>query len=87
MQSKDLVEHLNESPLAVVLTCVDLREPLNMMLNTAIGDLVSLRSAALIIEKQSILNLEISCRDQGAKLVLFYGNSHNTVVKRLLLST
>ncbi len=85
MQSKDLVEHLNESPLAVVLTCVDLREPLNMMLNTAIGDLVSLRSAALIIEKQSILNLEISCRDQGAKLVLFYGNSHNTVVKEAII--
>lgn len=85
MQSKDLIEHLNESPLAVVLTCVDLREPLNMMLNTAIGDLVSLRSAALIIEKQSILNLEISCRDQGAKLVLFYGNSHNTVVKEAII--
>lgn len=85
MQSKDLIEHLNESPLAVVLTCVDLREPLNMMLNTAIGDLVSLRSAALIIEKQSILNLEISCRDQGAKLVLFYGNSHNTVVKKAII--
>ena len=84
MQSKDLVEHLNESPLAVVLTCVDLREPLNMMLNTAIGDLVSLRSAAHIIEKQSILNLEISCRDQGAKLVLFYGNSHNAVVKEAI---
>lgn len=84
LQSKDLVEHLNESPLAVVVTCVDLREPLNMMLNTAIGDLVSLRSAAHILDRQSILNLEISCRDQGAKLVLFYGNSNNAVIKEAI---
>ncbi|MGF1555104.1 bifunctional SulP family inorganic anion transporter/carbonic anhydrase [Paucihalobacter sp.] len=84
MQSKDLIEHLHESPLAVVVTCVDLREPLNMMLNTAIGDLVSLRSAANFLDKQSILNLEISCRDQNAKLVLLFGNSNNTVVKEAL---
>ena len=84
IQSKDLIEHINESPLAVVVTCVDLREPLNMMLNTAIGDLVSLRSAAHILDKQSIMNLEISCRDQGAKLVLFYGNSNNEVIKEAL---
>lgn len=84
MKTKDLLEHLNESPLAVVVTCVDLREPLNMMLNTAVGDLVSLRSAAHILDKQSVLNLEISCRDQGAKLVLFYGNSNNAVIKEAL---
>ncbi len=84
ISSKDLLEHLNESPLSVVVTCVDLREPLNMMLNTAVGDLVSLRSAGHILDKQSILNLEISCRDQGAKLVLFFANSNNEVVKEAL---
>lgn len=82
--SNNLMDHLNEDPLAVVVTSVDLREPLNMMLNTAIGDLVSLRSAGHILDTQSILNLEISCRDQGAKLVLFYGNSNNAVIKKAL---
>ncbi|PKQ44773.1 bifunctional SulP family inorganic anion transporter/carbonic anhydrase [Confluentibacter flavum] len=82
--SNNLMDHLNEDPLAVVVTSVDLREPLNMMLNTAIGDLVSLRSAGHILDNQSILNLEISCRDQGAKLVLFYGNSDNEVIKKAL---
>lgn len=82
--STNLIEHLNEDPLAVVVTSVDLREPLNMMLNTTIGDLVSLRSAGHIIDAQSILNLEISSRDQGAKLVLFYGNSDNSIIKKAL---
>lgn len=84
VNSTDLIEHLNEYPLAVVVTCVDLREPLNMMLNTAIGDLVSLRSAGHILNTHSILNLEISSRDQGAKLVLFFGNSDNAVIKKAL---
>lgn len=82
--STDLIEHLHEDPLAVVITSVDLREPLNMMLNTGIGDLVSLRSAGHILDTQSILNLEISCRDQGAKLILFFGNSNNAIIKKAL---
>lgn len=84
--SDNLMDHLHEDPLAVVITSVDLREPLNMMLNTAIGDLVSLRSAGHILDSQSILNLEISCRDQGAKLVLFYGNSNNGIIKKALIN-
>lgn len=82
--SNNLEDHLDEDPLAVVVTSVDLREPLNMMLNTSIGDLVSLRSAGNILDTQGILNLEISCRDQGAKLVLFFGNSNNLVIKKAL---
>lgn len=84
--SDNLMDHLHEDPLAVVITSVDLREPLNMMLNTAIGDLVSLRCAGHILDSQSILNLEISCRDQGAKLVLFYGNSNNGIIKKALIN-
>lgn len=84
--SDNLMDHLYEDPLAVVITSVDLREPLNMMLNTAIGDLVSLRCACHILDSQSILNLEISCRDQGAKLVLFFGNSNNGIIKKALIN-
>lgn len=84
--SDNLIDHLDEAPLAVVITSVDLREPLNMMLNTAIGDLVTLRSTGHILDSQSILNLEISCRDQGAKLVLFYGNSNNGIIKKALIN-
>ncbi len=84
VNSADLIEYLNEDPLAVVVTSIDLREPLNMMLNTTIGDLVSLRTAGHILNAQNILNLEISSRDQGAKLVLFYGNSDNSIIKKAL---
>lgn len=84
ISSNELTEYLHEDPLAVVVTSIDLREPLNMILNTRIGDIVSLRSAGNILDSQGILNLEISSRDQGAKLVLFFGNSDNEVIKKAL---
>ena len=84
LRNKELSDFLSASPLAVVLNCIDLREPLNMLLNTDIGDIIPIRAAGNIVGKRIIHSTEIACRNQGAKLILLMGNSNNAFVKEAL---
>ena len=84
LRNKDLSEFLSVSPLAVVLNCVDMREPLNMILNTGIGDLLPIRGAAALTSEHITRSAEIACRDQGAKLILVMSNSENALIREAL---
>ncbi len=84
LRNKELMEFIKEAPLAVVITCVDMREPLNMLLNTGIGDLISLRALGNIISDPLIYSIEVACRTQGAKLIILMGNSKNSFIQEAL---
>lgn len=81
LRNKELMDFIKEAPLAAVVTCIDMREPLNMLLNTGIGDLIPLKAAGNLMGEHLIHSAEIACRKQGAKLILLMGNSKNSVVK------
>ncbi len=84
LRNKELMEFIKEAPLAVVINCVDMREPLNMLLNTGIGDLISLRALGNIMSDHLIYSTEVACRTQGAKLIILMGNSKNSFIEEAL---
>lgn len=86
LRNKELSDFLNNSPLAVVQSCIDMREPLNMMMNTGIGDLIHIKTAGNFASDHVILSAETACREQGAKLILLMGNSGNALIKEALAS-
>lgn len=84
LRKKELGDFLTSSPMAVVLNCIDLREPLNMLLNSGIGDLIPIRAAGNLVGRRLIHSIEISCRNQSAKLILLMGNSQNSLIMEAL---
>jgi carbonic anhydrase len=84
LRNKELMDFIKEAPLAAVVNSIDMREPLNMLLNTGIGDLIPLRAAANLMTDSLIYSTEIACRKQGARLILLMGNSGNSFIKEAL---
>lgn len=84
LRNKELMDFIKEAPLATVVNSIDMREPLNMLLNTGIGDLIPLRAAGNLMNDPLIESTEIACRKQGAKLILLMGNSKNSFIKEAL---
>ena len=84
LRNKELIDFIKEEPLAAVINCIDMREPLNMLLNTGIGDLIPLRAAGNLVSDHLIYSTEVACRKQGAKLILLMGNSKNSFIKEAL---
>ncbi|WP_051935907.1 bifunctional SulP family inorganic anion transporter/carbonic anhydrase [Salegentibacter sp. Hel_I_6] len=79
LRNKDLMDFINSPPLAAVVNCIDLREPLNVMMNTGIGDLIPIRAAGNLVDTHIIKSIEIACKQQGARFILLMGNSSNRV--------
>ncbi len=86
LRNKELMDFIKEAPLAAVINCIDMREPLNMLMNTGIGDLIPLRAAGNLVGDHLIHSTEVACRKQGAKLILLMGNSKNSFIKEAILS-
>lgn len=84
LRNKELMDFIKEAPLAAIINCIDMREPLNMLLNTGIGDLIPMRAAGNLVGEHLIHSIEIACRKQGAKLILLMGNSENSFIKEAL---
>lgn len=84
LRNKELMDFIKEAPLAAIINCIDMREPLNMLLNTDIGDLIPLRAAGNLMGEHLIHSTEVTCRKQGAKLILLMGNSDNSFIKEAL---
>jgi carbonic anhydrase len=83
-RNKELQEYRDTIPLAAVISCLDLKEPLHIVMNAEVGDLINIRSAGYIINKHVIRNAEFACRQQGAKLILLFGNTDNSIVAEAL---
>lgn len=86
-QNKKLKDFIKDAPLAIVVNCIDMREPLNMLMNTGIGDLIPLKVAGNILGVDLINTIEISCRKQDAKLILIMGHSPNKLINYALKNT
>ncbi len=79
LRNKELMDFINAPPLAAVVNCIDMREPLNVLMNTGIGDLIPVRTAGNLVGESGIKSLEVACLKQGAKFILFIGNSSNKI--------
>src|SRR5271166_5181408 len=68
-------------PFAVVLSCVDSRQPIEIVLDQGIGDIFSARVAGNVLNEDILGSMEFACKVSGAKLIAVIGHSNCGAVK------
>ena len=68
-------------PFAVVLSCLDSRQPVELVFDQGIGDLFSARVAGNVINDDILGSLEFACKVSGAKLIAVVGHSNCGAIK------
>lgn len=63
-------------PMAVVLSCIDSRSTPEIIFDTNLGDVISIRIAGNIINDEIIGSMELSCKEIGTKLIIVMGHSN-----------
>jgi len=78
--TRDLGRQINltstgQYPIAVVLSCIDSRTPIEMIFDLGLGDIFSVRIAGNITSEKVLGSMEYSCAVAGAKLILVMGHT------------
>ncbi len=68
-------------PFAVVLSCLDSRQPIEIVLDQGIGDIFSARVAGNVVNKDILGSMEFACKASGAKLIAVIGHSNCGAIK------
>jgi carbonic anhydrase len=64
-----------QHPLAVALSCVDSRTPVELIFDLGLGDIFSIRIAGNITSREVLASAEYGCAVAGAKLMLVIGHT------------
>jgi carbonic anhydrase len=68
-------------PFAVVLSCLDSRQPIEIVLDQGVGDIFSARVAGNVLNDDILGSLEFACKVSGAKLIAVIGHSNCGAIK------
>ncbi len=68
-------------PFAVVLSCLDSRQPIEIVLDQGVGDIFSARVAGNILDNDILGSLEFACKASGSKLIAVIGHSNCGAIK------
>ena len=68
-------------PFAAVVSCIDSRASVELILDQGIGDVFSARIAGNFVNEDILGSLEFACKVAGAKLVVVLGHTHCGAVK------
>lgn len=68
-------------PFAVVLSCIDSRQPVEIVLDQGIGDIFSARVAGNVLNDDILGSMEFACKVSGAKLIAVIGHSNCGAIK------
>jgi carbonic anhydrase len=79
-QQSDYIEQASatssgQSPMAVIVNCVDSRTSPEIVMDAGLGELITIRVAGNIISPEIIGSIEIGIAKLGAKLILVKGHS------------
>ena len=64
-----------QHPLAVALSCIDSRTPVELIFDLGMGDIFSIRIAGNITSREVLASAEYGCAVSGAKLMLVIGHT------------
>jgi carbonic anhydrase/SulP family sulfate permease len=70
-----------QHPMAVILSCIDSRAPVEMLFDLGIGDVFSCRLAGNIVSREALGSMEFACKVAGAKLIMVLGHTSCGAVK------
>jgi carbonic anhydrase len=68
-------------PIAVVLSCLDSRQPIEIVLDQGIGDIFSARVAGNVLNDDILGSMEFACKASGSKLIAVIGHSNCGAIK------
>jgi carbonic anhydrase len=68
-------------PFAVVLSCLDSRQPIEIVLDQGVGDIFSARVAGNVLDDDILGSMEFACKVSGAKLIAVVGHSNCGAIK------
>jgi len=68
-------------PFAVILSCLDSRQPIEIVFDQGIGDVFSARIAGNILNDDIVGSMEFACKLSGAKLIAVIGHSNCGAIK------
>jgi carbonic anhydrase len=68
-------------PFAVVLSCLDSRQPIEIVFDQGIGDIFSARVAGNVLNDDILGSMEFACKVSGAKLIAVVGHSNCGAIK------
>ena len=68
-------------PFAVVLSCLDSRQPIEIVLDQGIGSIFSARVAGNVVNDDILGSMEFACKASGAKLIAVIGHSNCGAIK------
>jgi carbonic anhydrase len=68
-------------PYAVVLSCIDSRQPIEIVLDQGVGDIFSARVAGNVLNDDILGSMEFACKVSGAKLIAVIGHSNCGAIK------
>ena len=68
-------------PSAVVLSCLDSRQPIEIVLDQGIGDIFSARVAGNVLNDDILGSMEFACKAMGSKLIAVIGHSNCGAIK------
>lgn len=64
-----------QHPLAVALSCIDSRTPVELIFDLGMGDIFSIRVAGNITSREVLASAEYACAVAGAKLIVVIGHT------------
>lgn len=79
---RDAVAQLKESahdgqhPLAIVLSCIDARVPVEIIFDKGVGDLFVTRIAGNVVSPDVLGSMEYACEHSGSKVVVVMGHTN-----------
>ncbi len=68
-------------PFAVVLSCLDSRQPIEIVFDQGIGDIFSARVAGNVLNEDILGSMEFAFKASGAKLIAVIGHSNCGAIK------
>jgi carbonic anhydrase len=68
-------------PFAVVLSCLDSRQPIEIVFDQGVGDIFSARVAGNVLNDDILGSMEFACKVSGAKLIAVIGHSNCGAIK------
>ncbi len=81
VKARILATASGQHPFAAVVSCMDSRAPMELILDQGIGDMFSLRTAGNVIDSDVLGGLEYAAKVTGAKLLVVLGHTHCGAVK------
>jgi len=81
LQAKVRATAAGQYPFAVILSCLDSRQPIEIVFDQGIGDVFSARVAGNILNDDIVGSMEFACKLSGAKLIAVIGHSNCGAIK------